>query len=293
MSYILTAVQKMFASVAARRMESGFGASLLLEGPPGGGKTSFAKYLSEDLNADLLFYSSNEYRNTDLLYRIDVKGVIKREGAWVKGPAWIAFERSLQGKFSILLIDELDKASPEFDAFLLRLLEEWTFESPEGDVIKGDPSKILVVLTTNGRRRLRGEVLRRCQRINFPFPDENRLKDIMFSILKWEKNNNSKLIDLTARIGYAIFNADAEQAPSPKELAMLCLDAVSLAQCEKDICSDSDQHAVWQELAMSYLTKGESAEFVKKALEKAGLRKFNWVRALRAEATNVAKQEVN
>ena len=171
MTYHFSKSLETFLHLAIRRMEEGLGAVLLLEGPPGGGKTSFAKALAAHLGGRCHYYSGSPDKERDLLYEIDVEGVLKRESAWVPGPAWSAFAESSEGRFAVLLVDEVDKTNPGFDAFLLRLLEDWTFRAPDGQEVKADPTKLAVVLTTNGRRKLRPEVLRRCQRIHVPLPE--------------------------------------------------------------------------------------------------------------------------
>ena len=279
MNYILNAQQVMFAQLAAGRMKANFGASLLIEGPPGSGKTAYAEHLAQELGAEFLYYSCSEFGNTDLLYQVDVNGVVTREKAWVKGPAWEACELSADGKKVVLLIDELDKAASNFDAFLLRFLERWTFDSPERELIKGNPKNICVVLTTNGRRTLRSEVLRRCQRIHFPYPSEERLRKIIYTILNWDKGQYAGLVQLAAKIGVAISKADAEEAPSPKELAFLCLDAMTLTMAGNETTTEC-----WQELGRSYLVKSEPISFVNNALTKAGNKGFKWWQALKKEA---------
>lgn len=256
--------------LAANRMKLGFGATLFLEGLPGGGKTSFARALASELGGDCYYYSGSPDKERNLLYEIDVEGVLQRKAAWVPGPCWEAFEASTQGRFSVLLIDEIDKTSPGFDSFLLRLLEEWTFRSPSGDEVKADPTKMAVVITTNGRRAIRPEVLRRCHRVQVPLPSGERLEKIIQQIAGCNIPKN--LLEVAIRIGNAIRKADKEQAPSPKELAMLCIDALCLAQ---EDCHDS---AVWRAMATGWLVKEGGVSVIDNAT------KYRWTRALMAEA---------
>jgi MoxR-like ATPase len=251
-------------------MEDGHGTVLLLEGPAGGGKTSFAKALGNRLEGNCYYYSGSPDKERDLLYEIDVQGVLKRENAWVPGPAWCAFAESNKGRFAVLLIDEVDKTNPGFDAFLLRLLEDWTFRSPDGTEITADPTKIAVVLTTNGRRKLRPEVLRRCQRIHVPLPENGRLEQIVREIAK--RNIPDSLLNVVIRIGDAVRKENAENAPSPKEIALCCVDLLALAEsCEYDPES-------WRQVAASWLTKEGGPQHLDKVTS------FKWARALQQEA---------
>src|SRR5262249_36304260 len=64
---------------------------------------------------------------------------------------------------AVLLIDEVDRADPEFEAFLLEILSEMQVTIPELGTVKADPeSPPLVFLTTNGTREMTEALRRRC-----------------------------------------------------------------------------------------------------------------------------------
>lgn len=259
-----------FLNLTVNRLRRGMGASLLLTGAPGAGKTSFAKAMANELGGSFHYYSCTPNKSQDLLFDYDVSGIIKRENAWRKGAAWKAFEGASNGLFAVLLIDEIDKATEDFDSFLLRLLEEWSFESPEGEV-KADPTRIAVVLTSNGRRKLRPEVLRRCQRVSLELPTGDRLRQIILQEAGREVPPG--LLDLVIRMGEAVRKASEESAPSPKELALLIVDLLCLAE------SGCDDAEVWRQVAVSYLVKKGGGAALGEAV---GFKK--WPRALMSEA---------
>lgn len=270
MAYIFSEILESFLQLAVGRMEAGFGCSLLLEGPPGGGKTSFAKAFAKRLGGKCYYYSGSPDKERDLLYEIDVEGVLKREKAWVPGPAWEAFGESVEGGYAVLLIDEVDKTNPGFDAFLLRLLEDWTFRAPDGTEIKADPNRIAVILTSNGRRKLRPEVLRRCQRVHVPLPENGRLQKIVKQIAGI--NIPANLLDLVIRLGETVRRSVPESSPSPKELAMCCVDLIALSK------ANVHNGDIWRETAASWLVK----EGGPRTLDRVA--KYKWAKALKAEA---------
>ena len=71
---------------------------------------------------------------------------------------------------AVLLIDEIDKADDEFEAFLLELLSDYQISVPELGTIKAK-STPLVFLTSNNKRELGDALKRRCLHLHIPFPD--------------------------------------------------------------------------------------------------------------------------
>ena len=73
----------------------------------------------------------------------------------------------------VLLVDEIDKAEPEFEAFLLEVLSDFQVSVPELGTIKAI-NLPLVVLTSNNARELSDGLKRRCRHlfIDFPVPEE-------------------------------------------------------------------------------------------------------------------------
>ena len=259
------------------------GAVLLLQGEPGGGKTEFALAVSRRLkNADGSEATFHKYqcapdRERNLLYDYDMDGIVRREGAWIPGPAWEAFEASQTG-FAVLLIDEVDKTHPNFDAFLLELLEQMQFRAPMKNAenqsfnIYGNPNNLMIILTSNGRRELRQEVLRRCQRIGVPYPERPRLDNIIQGIASGVGAPLPQgLLNLLIRIGAQLRKENAENAPSPKEMALCGIDLLVLGYHK---ITDTD---IWREVAASYLVKEGGIVSIDRAM------KFRWAKALMTE----------
>ena len=90
----------------------------------------------------------------------------------VARPLLKAVETSRDGHRPVLLIDELDRADEEFEAFLLELLSDFQVTIPEIGTIKAEVPPI-VVLTSNRTREIHDALKRRCiyHWIDYPSPD--------------------------------------------------------------------------------------------------------------------------
>jgi MoxR-like ATPase len=163
---------------------------LLLEGEAGVGKTELAKALAavmetplirlqcyEGIDASEALYEWNYPRQLLSIRIADSKGEdLDEEGLF--GPDYLIRRpllRALEHKGprpAVLLIDELDRADDDFEAFLLELLAEATVTIPEiGTITATHPP--IVILTSNRTRDLHDAVKRRClyQWIDYPTPD--------------------------------------------------------------------------------------------------------------------------
>jgi MoxR-like ATPase len=152
---------------------------ILLEGEVGVGKTEVAKVLATVLDRKLIRLQCYEGIDTNqALYEWDyarqmlhIRALSERqvsdEAAVDKlfGPKFL-LERPLldavrSGSSAVLLIDEVDRADDEFEAFLLEVLSDFQISIPEIGTIRAD-SPPLVVLTSNRTRELHDALKRRC-----------------------------------------------------------------------------------------------------------------------------------
>ena len=155
---------------------------LLLEGEPGVGKTEVAKTLARVLDAELVRLQC--YEGVDAaqaLYEWDYSRQLlhARTGgeADLYGPQFLVERpllRALQaGGAAVLLVDEVDRADDEFEAFLLEVLSDFSVTIPELGTIAADEPPAVVV-TSNRTRELHDALKRRCLYHWIEFPELER-----------------------------------------------------------------------------------------------------------------------
>jgi MoxR-like ATPase len=150
---------------------------LLLEGEAGVGKTEVAKVLStvlgrrlirlqcyEGIDAAQALYEWNYSRQLIAVRALDVEDA-ETHVADLFGPEFLV-ERPLlaairAGSDAVLLVDELDRADDEFEAFLLEILSEFAVTIPEIGPVRAERPPAVVV-TSNRTRELHDALKRRC-----------------------------------------------------------------------------------------------------------------------------------
>jgi len=171
-----------FLALAMRR-------PLLLEGEAGVGKTEVGKTLARLLGAMLIRLQCYEgidsaqalyewdYARQLLYARALQAGEVQEHVSELYGPDFL-LERPLlralrAGSGAVLLIDELDRADDEFEAFLLELLSDFSVTVPElGTIAAAEPP--VVVVTSNRTRELHDALKRRCLYLWIDFPSLER-----------------------------------------------------------------------------------------------------------------------
>jgi MoxR-like ATPase len=166
------------------------GQPLLLEGEAGVGKTEVAKSLAGALGVTLVRLQCYEgidahqalyewdYTRQLLYVRLLQEGRELREDAAdeIFGPRFLVERPLLQavraGDQAVLLIDEIDRADDEFEAFLLEMLSDFQVTVPELGTIRAERPPA-VVLTSNRTRELHDALKRRClyHWIDYPTPE--------------------------------------------------------------------------------------------------------------------------
>jgi len=164
---------------------------ILIEGPPGTGKTEVAKAISKAFKKDFFRIQCyegitfeqivGEWNYQKQLLSLEMSKINKKEEDvfkeefFIKRPVLSSF---INENDSIILIDEIDKADEEVESFLLQALGEkqitindlGTFE------LKND---LIVVMTSNSQRQLLDETKDRCLYLYIDYPDFEREVEIV------------------------------------------------------------------------------------------------------------------
>jgi len=168
---------------------------ILIEGPPGVGKTEIAKVLSTALETELIRLQCYEgldvsqsiyewnYQHQLLYLKMDEasKSLAEKEETifsekfLLKRPLLQAISKE---KAPVLLLDEIDRADEEFESFLLELLSDYQISIPELGTINAKTIP-QVILTSNRNRELSEALRRRCLYLWIDFPDFEKEKKIV------------------------------------------------------------------------------------------------------------------
>ena len=168
------------------------GKPLFLEGEAGVGKTEVAKVLASILGTRLIRLQC--YEGLDVNHavyewdypkqmlairlieagseRVEVDDIMSRDYL-ISRPLLQAVEASTGGERPVLLIDELDRADEEFEAYLLELLSDFQVTIPEIGTIAAQQPPV-VVLTSNRTREIHDALKRRCIYHWIDYPDFDR-----------------------------------------------------------------------------------------------------------------------
>ena len=204
---------------------------LLLEGEAGVGKTEVAKALArlhgcelirmqcyEGLDAQSALYEWNyqrqllaiKARESPGAKAAEIEAQIFSEDYLLERPLLAAIRREVS---PVLLVDEVDRADEEFEAFLLELLSDFQVSIPEFGVITARTIP-RVVLTSNGTRELSDALRRRCLYHYLDFPDVDREAAIL---LMRQPGLDAQLALQVARMVAMLRKEDLRKVPGVAE----------------------------------------------------------------------------
>jgi MoxR-like ATPase len=204
---------------------------LLIEGPAGVGKTEVAKVLAEILHTELVRLQCYEgLDEARALYEWNYqKQLLRIQADTAHNQSWddveshifsreYLLERPLLHAISVprkvvLLIDEIDKADEEFEAFLLEILSDFQVSVPELGTIHAQQRPV-VILTSNRARELSEALKRRCLHLYIDFPGfEEEARIIALKV----PDLDEKLRRQIARFVNGLRKLDLKKSPSIAE----------------------------------------------------------------------------
>lgn len=230
---------------------------LLLEGPPGAGKTQVAKVLSRALGMPLIrlqcyegidearaLYQWNEHLQRMALEFIRTANGQQRTWAELKqqlySPDFLIpgpILRALQSeKRAVLLIDEVDKTGPAFEAFLLEILSDFQVSIPQLGTVSAIQRPV-VVLTSNAQRKLTDALRGRCFLLWMDHPTPELEADIITR----SRESESRLSSQVARFTAGVRRLGMTKPPAIRE-SLDWIDALRLLGADKltaDVVSDT------------------------------------------------------
>ena len=223
---------------------------LLLEGEAGVGKTELAKVLAASLGAKLIrlqcyegldvntaVYEWNYPRQMLEIRLLEAKGQAEHATAHdifgpdflIRRPLLQALEASADGEPPVLLIDEIDRADEEFEAYLLEILSDFQVSVPEIGTIHAErPPR--VILTSNRTREVHDALKRRCLYHWIDYPSAEKEYEI---VLARVPGTPSKLAHAVVGFIHRLRGADLTKVPGIAETldwaaALLALGAADL-----------------------------------------------------------------
>lgn len=255
---------------------------LLIEGPPGVGKTEIAKCLAniskvdlirlqcyEGLGAEHAIYEWN-YQSQLLALRLmeSQDNSLEEKESHIFSDKYLLKRPLLQSissnEPSVLLIDELDRADEEFESYLLEILSDWQISVPELGTIKAK-SIPTVIITSNRTRDLSEALRRRCIYMWIDYPEYEKELAILQTKMP---NINKKLAEQICLFMKELRQLQLKKSPSIAETLdwAFALSELHFDHLDKQVVEDTLGIVLkdWQDLR-------ESQDSLSELLDRVGV----------------------
>ncbi len=244
------------------------GKPMLIEGPPGVGKTELAKIVAKTFNRDFFRIQCyegitfeqivGEWNYQKQLLHLEAasndsnrEDKIFDEEFFIRRPLLNAF---LNDNDSVLLIDEIDKADEEVESFLLQALGEHEITINDLGTFQLN-NDLMVILTSNSQRSLLDETKDRCLFLYIPYPTVEREIEIVKSKLP---EADDETVSYVVKLVHDIRNLNLMKKPSVRGTvdwvqSVLNLGTKNMNQSLKDsvgvaIKTESDKKRVMKDI---------------------------------------------
>jgi hypothetical protein len=237
----------------------------LLKGVPGAGKTSTAEAFALAVNASKFFYQCNPGTGFDQLIGQPNLGAVLRQDAAAcisDGILIQAAKAAMAGEDVVLILDEIDKTSPEVDAYLLDFLQSRRIhDSNMEELVVPSDVKFWVFLTSNDERELSDALMRRVRRITVDRPSRSTVANVLGI------QEDAALLDvwdLTEKLAISQLRSYLEDGGDPQDLDLDILsqyvddlpDLSTLAEQKAELSVDPEVTVVPATVRVSFYDKG-------------------------------------
>ncbi len=203
--------------------------AVLLDGPPGCGKTFLAKVTADKIKARLVYFQCFPgVAKSELIFDRDLSDRNKL----IEGVLPVAIRLSLQQKVA-LVIDELDKAQPEMDSFLLGFLNDNLLYVPQLGELRANAAQLMVFFTKNDRREVTEPLMRRCRCVTMRWPTVEVEDEILKQIAPGSTEALRQI--LISAANKIRENPNVQKKPSTPELARLARDLRAMGDTVSDL----------------------------------------------------------
>lgn len=247
------------------------GKPMLIEGPPGVGKTELAKVVAKTFDRDFFRIQCyegitfeqivGEWNYQKQLLHLEaaknlenMEDTIFEEEYFIRRSLLNAF---LNDKDSVLLIDEIDKADEEVESFLLQALgeQEITINDLGTFQLQND---LIVILTSNSQRSLLDETKDRCLFLYIPYPSiEREIQIVKSKLPEADDETISKVVQLV----HNIRNLNLLKKPSVRG-------TVDWVKSVSNLKTRDTKQAMKESIGVAIKTESDKKRVIKDVLEK-------------------------